>query len=114
MGKEIKFRPATFYLGIADMLAREVEGQGGEEEDDDDGQKAGKGAVLEEAGGVDEGGVNPTPEKLIEESAGGETKQEEEQARAIESLTNSGASVEEPSKPSRFSEPNKNSHSQGS
>ncbi|KJA25859.1 hypothetical protein HYPSUDRAFT_386843 [Hypholoma sublateritium FD-334 SS-4] len=29
MGKEIKFRPATFYLGIADMLAREVEGQGG-------------------------------------------------------------------------------------
>ena len=27
MGKEIKFRPATFYLGIADMLAREVEGQ---------------------------------------------------------------------------------------
>lgn len=27
MGKEIKFHPATFYLGIADMLAREVEGQ---------------------------------------------------------------------------------------
>lgn len=26
MGKEIKFRPATFYLGIADMLAGEVEG----------------------------------------------------------------------------------------
>ena len=37
MGKEIKFRPATFYLGIADMLAREVEGlarggEGGERE----------------------------------------------------------------------------------
>lgn len=29
MGKEIKFRPATFYLGIADMLAREVEAQAG-------------------------------------------------------------------------------------
>lgn len=27
LGKEIKFRPATFYLGIADMLAKEVEGQ---------------------------------------------------------------------------------------
>jgi len=27
MGKEIKFRPETFYLGIVDMLAREVEGQ---------------------------------------------------------------------------------------
>ena len=25
MGKEIKFRPATFYLGIVDMLAGEVE-----------------------------------------------------------------------------------------
>ncbi|KXN86787.1 Lipase 2 [Leucoagaricus sp. SymC.cos] len=34
IGKEIKFRPATFYLGIADMLAREVEGQteGGEDQ----------------------------------------------------------------------------------
>ncbi|KAJ7071205.1 Alpha/Beta hydrolase protein [Mycena amicta] len=27
MGREIKFRPATFYLGIVDMLAGEVEGQ---------------------------------------------------------------------------------------
>lgn len=27
MGNEIKFRPATFYLGIADMLAKEVEGK---------------------------------------------------------------------------------------
>jgi len=27
MGKEIKFRPETFYLGIVDMLAREVERQ---------------------------------------------------------------------------------------
>lgn len=26
MGNEIKFRPSTFYLGIVDMLAREVEG----------------------------------------------------------------------------------------
>ncbi|TRM65945.1 Alpha/Beta hydrolase protein [Schizophyllum amplum] len=32
MGKEISFRPATFYLGIADVLAREVEGQGKEKE----------------------------------------------------------------------------------
>ncbi|THH21208.1 hypothetical protein EW146_g302 [Bondarzewia mesenterica] len=27
-GREIKFRPATFYLGVADLLAREVEGLG--------------------------------------------------------------------------------------
>lgn len=33
MGKEIKFRPATFYLGIVDMLAREVEGQTDEDEE---------------------------------------------------------------------------------
>ena len=28
MGREIKFKPATFYLGIADHLARVVEHQG--------------------------------------------------------------------------------------
>jgi triacylglycerol lipase len=27
MGNKIKFKPATFYLGVADMLAGEVEGQ---------------------------------------------------------------------------------------
>jgi triacylglycerol lipase len=32
MGKEIKFHPATFYLGVVDMLAREVEGQQESEE----------------------------------------------------------------------------------
>ncbi|KAG6870121.1 hypothetical protein C0992_000967, partial [Termitomyces sp. T32_za158] len=34
MGKEIKFRPATFYLGIADMLAGEVDGVPREGEDE--------------------------------------------------------------------------------
>ena len=29
-GKEIKFKPATFYLGVADHLARHVEGQDGD------------------------------------------------------------------------------------
>ncbi|KAK7059168.1 lipase 2 [Paramarasmius palmivorus] len=41
-GREIKFRPATFYLGIADMLAKEVEGQGADDEPD----HAGKGADI--------------------------------------------------------------------
>jgi len=36
MGKEIKFRPATFYLGIVDMLAREVEGQSQDQDQDQD------------------------------------------------------------------------------
>ncbi|THV06023.1 alpha/beta-hydrolase [Dendrothele bispora CBS 962.96] len=40
-GREIKFRPATFYLGIADMLAKEVEGQG---EGEEEGDEAGRGA----------------------------------------------------------------------
>lgn len=47
MGKEIKFRPATFYLGIADMLAKEVEGQ-----DEIDGGSDGGGSP----GGVPSGG----------------------------------------------------------
>jgi triacylglycerol lipase len=46
MGKEIQFRPATFYLEIADRLAREVEGSGDgqesalEREDSDDADTA--------------------------------------------------------------------------
>jgi len=31
-GREIKFKPATFYLGIVDMLAKEVEGYTDEKE----------------------------------------------------------------------------------
>jgi triacylglycerol lipase len=43
-GKEIKFRPATFYLGVADFLAGEVEGQpkegdGGREGGEDEGEE---------------------------------------------------------------------------
>ncbi|KAK1228667.1 lipase 2 [Marasmius sp. AFHP31] len=46
-GREIKFRPATFYLGVADMLAREVEGQANAENDEPRGEdKAGKGADI--------------------------------------------------------------------
>ena len=50
MGKEIKFRPATFYLGIADMLAREVEGQGDNphEGGEIEKPKVGPGVMLEE------------------------------------------------------------------
>ena len=58
MGKEIKFRPATFYLGIADMLSREVEGQ------KDDGEEAGRSKSPEpmKAGeGSGNATVSPTP-----------------------------------------------------
>lgn len=33
LGKEIKFKPETFYLGVCDMLAREVENQTTEHSD---------------------------------------------------------------------------------
>ena len=42
MGREIKFKPATFYLGIADHLARVVEGQGHPED-----SEVGAGAVVD-------------------------------------------------------------------
>ena len=55
IGKEIKFHPATFYLGIADMLAREVESQNQNQVDQhshEDGEiekpKVGPGVELEE------------------------------------------------------------------
>ncbi|KAJ7139943.1 Alpha/Beta hydrolase protein [Mycena epipterygia] len=69
MGREITFRPATFYLGIADMLAGEVEGQppaskkprdaeGGDPSGVGtqlEGNEAGRGVdVAEDARGVDE------------------------------------------------------------
>ncbi|OBZ78634.1 Lipase 2 [Grifola frondosa] len=38
MGREIKFKPATFYLGIADLLARVVEGQDGPQEQEQNGE----------------------------------------------------------------------------
>jgi triacylglycerol lipase len=53
MGREITFRPATFYLGVADMLAGEVEGQPPAEKGT--GNEAGRGVDLtEDSRGVDE------------------------------------------------------------
>ncbi|KAF8973581.1 Alpha/Beta hydrolase protein [Flammula alnicola] len=73
MGKEIKFRPATFYLGIADMLAREVEGQGSEE--GIEGSQVGEGVVLEGSDGAAVGN--------------------HERARMVDSLSAAGADVQE-------------------
>lgn len=58
MGREITFRPATFYLGVADMLAGEVEGQPPVDEPQKSGgggSEVGRGVDLaEDARGVDE------------------------------------------------------------
>ncbi|KAE9408286.1 alpha/beta-hydrolase [Gymnopus androsaceus JB14] len=45
-GKQINFRPATFYLGVADMIARDVDGVVDEPEDRG-GSKAGEGANVQ-------------------------------------------------------------------
>lgn len=52
MGNEIKFKPATFYLGIADHLAKVVEGLEPEDMDPERGEgdedaKRGHGEILD-------------------------------------------------------------------
>lgn len=81
MGKEIKFRPATFYLGIADMLAREVEGQGKEEEHEEarEPSKAGAGVELEEG--------------LKDTIIGQEQEADQQRTQMVESLDTAGADV---------------------
>ena len=85
MGKEIKFHPATFYLGIADMLAREAEGQDRDQVDQhshEDGEikkpKVGPGVELEEHPGKSSTGQEHTatsprhskPERIPPQSEG--------------------------------------------
>lgn len=77
MGKEIKFRPGTFYLGIVDMLAREVEHQkdGGLERTEE---------TREEIEGV------PTEQ---DGKLNGHRKEEQEREQMIHSLEDAGAEV---------------------
>jgi triacylglycerol lipase len=70
MGREITFRPATFYLGIVDMLAGEVEGQapvdkrGEESRPSTAGTEAGRGVdVAEDGRGVDEPAPSAQPQQ---------------------------------------------------
>jgi hypothetical protein len=53
MGNKINFKPATFYLGITDHLAKAVEGLKSEDVDlgggrDERGAKRGRGEILDE------------------------------------------------------------------
>lgn len=88
MGKEIKFRPATFYLGIADMLAREVEGQGEEGEDGVEASKAGAGVQVE-------GGSGPGATSRASDAPETQTRTRSSDARAqmAASLAEAGAEV---------------------
>jgi hypothetical protein len=97
MGKEIEFRPATFYLGVADMLAGEVEGQvrsgvggrklgsdaGLEEQKQSVGMGAGKEGVEAVVSWVPKGGIN---------AGAGE---DGVHAKVMESSAVTGANVEE-------------------
>ena len=71
MGREIKFKPATFYLGITDYLARIVEGQEARQPRySEDGREE----ILERA--------DP-----VKGSESGEIRKEGERAEMVESLT---------------------------
>ncbi len=69
MGREIKFKPATFYLGVADHLARVVEGQE-----------------------QPEGGGEPRPEGLVRKSS--KERQDRERTEMADSLVKGESTVE--------------------
>lgn len=74
MGREIKFKPATFYLGITDYLARVVEGQETRQS-------------LESEDGIEEGLERVGSAERKEQK---EIRQEEERAEMVESLAKGG------------------------
>ena len=91
MGKEIKFRPATFYMGIVDMLAKEVEGQA---PSDAEGSSVaqGKEGATEEGQGL--------AEKASTSSPGAEQRQREQhdnsvKGQMVDSLGIAGGDVKE-------------------
>ncbi len=64
-GREIKFKPATFYLGVADHLARHVEGQGSDaqltKEDLRAAESTKAGAGVKTVEGVEQSGPASSP-----------------------------------------------------
>lgn len=85
MGREIKFKPATFYLGIADHLARVVEGQGrapGEDAQEGPGLDAARDA----ASGEGEAEAEGSPERRERD----EIRKQGERAEMADSLGKGG------------------------
>ncbi|TFK30825.1 alpha/beta-hydrolase [Coprinopsis marcescibilis] len=62
-GREIKFKPATFYLGVVDMLAKEVEGQGAEEGSTRDGETSQGGKRSDDSGVRQRQASSPEPQR---------------------------------------------------
>ena len=61
VGKEIKFKPATFYLGITHTIAEEVEGLTWEGEEERTKKEQAMVRSTESLSGADEGTVGPAP-----------------------------------------------------
>ncbi|KAI0673363.1 alpha/beta-hydrolase [Trametes maxima] len=92
MGREIKFKPATFYLGIADHLARVVEGQGQSQgQVQDRGEHPGLDAAQDAAGPSSP----KTSEERRERAEREEIRQEGERAEMADSLGKSGLAERE-------------------
>ncbi|KAI0328176.1 alpha/beta-hydrolase [Cubamyces sp. BRFM 1775] len=94
MGREIKFKPATFYLGIADHLARVVEGQGQDRSSQDQAQPGLEAAQATARGSgrpEGEGESRPGSSELEERE---EIRREGERAEMADSL-GKGADGEE-------------------
>lgn len=81
MGQEIQFRPATFYLGVADWLAREVEGQREDVEGTEVKTGAAAGVEVSEAGAGGAGADAGVGEDVQAGSgAGGQAEQAQTEA----------------------------------
>ncbi|KAJ8474508.1 hypothetical protein ONZ51_g7173 [Trametes cubensis] len=85
MGHEIKFKPATFYLGIADHLARVVEGQGQDRPSEDQAQPGLEAAqsAARRGGQSEEEASRPSSSELEERE---EIRREGERAEMADSL----------------------------
>lgn len=95
MGREIKFKPVTFYLGIADHLARVVEGQGQE------GASAVGGEMRTESGvsGADREAPGKSTETSEEREEREEIRREGERAEMADSLGKGDSLVREDVEP---------------
>lgn len=91
MGREIKFKPVTFYLGIADHLARVVEGQGQEQGHAVGGEARTEGEVSD----ADRGASGKSTETSAEREEREEIRQEGERAEMADSLGKGDSLVRE-------------------
>ena len=93
MGREIKFKPTTFYLGIADHLARvaeaqaQGEGRGAQAQEDAQEQKGAQRRDGRAQGRLTEGASTSTAAPSVSASEREEIRQEGERVEMAESLS---------------------------